>query len=328
MAPVPLHGGDGCWLGARCNYCYHMQRRDVCLGQDSIGYVKGESLKTPGGFLRIAVMMRILALLLVGCLGGWLGWGMPAIAATVPDAPTYTPAEIQTIADLRTKAFAASQSGQYEAAETYWTELLELLPEEAAIWSNRGLVRASQFHLEAAIADYTQAIALAPDAVDPYLNRGAAYEMQRSWEAAIADYNRVLEADPREAGALNNRGNAQAGLGDWEAAVQDYQAAADLDPEFALARVNYGLALYQSDQSQEALRVLRSVVRKYPNFADARAALTAGLWATGQRGEAESQWVAVTGLDQRYRDLTWIRTIRRWPPKVADALEQFLTLEG
>lgn len=259
-----------------------------------------------------------LSLWLVFCTAS-----LPAIAAE-----SYTPEQIQAISSLRQQAFAASQTGQYAAAEDYWTQLLDLLPNEAAIWSNRGLVRVSQYHLDEAIADYTQSIALAPDSVDPYLNRGAAYEVKGDWQAAIADYNHVLAIDPEEAGALNNRGNAEAGLGNWEQAIADYQRAADLDPAFALARVNYGLALYQVGETQQAIRTLRAVVRKYPGFADARAALTAGLWATQKQGEAESQWVAVVGLDQRYQDIDWIRTIRRWPPKMADALEQFLTLEG
>lgn len=259
------------------------------------------------------------------CLCVMWGIAVPAIAAEASD---YTQAEIQAIAELREKAFITSQEGDYDAAEGYWTELLDYLPNEAAIWSNRGMVRVSQYHLDDAIADYTQAIALAPEEVDPYLNRGAAYEVKGEWQAAIADYNKVLELDPKEAGAINNRGNAQAGLENWEAAVNDYQTAADLAPDFALARVNYGLALYQVGDVQQSIRVLRSVVRKYPNFADARAALTAGLWAQNQQGEAESQWVAVSGLDHRYRDINWVRTVRRWPPKVADALEQFLTLEG
>lgn len=259
------------------------------------------------------------------CVALICGMAVPAIAANAAD---YTQSEIQTIAELREKAFITSQEGDYEAAEDYWTQLLDYLPDEAAIWSNRGMVRVSQYHLDDAIADYTQAIALAPDEVDPYLNRGAAYEVKGEWDAAIADYNRVLALDPDEAGALNNRGNAEAGLGNWDAAIADYQTAADLDPDFALARVNYGLTLYQVGQINESIRVLRSIVRKYPNFADARAALTAALWADNRRGEAESQWVAVSGLDQRYRDIDWVRTVRRWPPNMATALEQFLTLEG
>ncbi|MGD1861351.1 MAG: tetratricopeptide repeat protein [Leptolyngbyaceae cyanobacterium] len=261
------------------------------------------------------------------CLCLCLLWGMaaPAIAANLED---FSKDDIQTIATLREKAFITSREGDYGAAEELWTQLLEYLPEEPAIWSNRGIVRASQFHLNEAIADYTQAIMLAPAEADAYLNRGAAYEMQQDWTAAIADYNRVLDIDPDEAGALNNRGNAEAGQGNWTAAIADYERAADLDRNFALARVNYGLALFQTEQADKSLKVLRGIVRKYPNFPDARAALTAALWAQNQRGEAESQWVAVEGLDKRYQDLDWVRTIRRWPPKVADALEQFLRLEG
>lgn len=267
-------------------------------------------------------MKYIWSLVLSLCL--MVSVALPAIAAEA----SYAPETIQAISELRMKAFTTSQAGQYEAAEDYWTQLLEYLPDEAAIWSNRGIVRASQFHLDDAIADYTQSMVLAPESVDPYLNRGAAYEMKQAWAAAIADYNHVLDVDPQEAGALNNRGNAEAGLGNWEAAIADYSKAADIDPEFALARVNQGLALYQNGDDQAGLKTLRSVVRKYPNFPDARAALTAGLWVAGQRGEAESQWVAVTGLDTRYKDMDWVRTIRRWPPRVADALEQFLKVEG
>lgn len=264
---------------------------------------------------------RCCAVLVMTAVLWAVGLAAPAIAT-----PTLSDQDIQAIATLRQQAFAASQTGQYPQAEEYWGELLDYLPEEAAIWSNRGLVRASQLHLDEAIADYTQAIVLAPNVPDPYLNRGAAYEMQQAWDAAIADYNQVLALDPEEAGAYNNRGNAEAGLGDWQAAIADYQQAADLDPDFALARVNYGLALYQAGDTAQAIKTLRSVVRRYPNFPDARAALTAALWVDGQQGEAESHWVAVSGLDQRYRDLDWLRHIRRWPPAVADAMAQFLTL--
>jgi len=68
-------------------------------------------------------------------------------------------------------------------------------------------------------------------------------------------------------------------------------------------------------------------VRKYPNFPDARAALTAALWVQGKRGEAESQWVAVVGLDRRYKDLDWVKTVRRWSPRMVEALDSFLHLQ-
>ncbi|ASC70920.1 hypothetical protein XM38_018680 [Halomicronema hongdechloris C2206] len=164
----------------------------------------------------------------------------------------------ETMAELRQKAFATSQAGDFAAADAYWSQLIDYLPQEAALW--------------------------------------------------------------------NNRGNAQAGLGRWSAAWADYRHAVALDPEFALARVNQALASYQLGHPNDAIAELRALVRRYPNFADARAALTAALWAGGQWGEAESHWVAAVGLDERYGDLDWVRTVRRWPPAMVEALEAFLSL--
>ncbi len=230
------------------------------------------------------------------------------------------------IGNLRKAAFAATQAGRFDDAEDKWSQLITKLPNEAAVWSNRGNVRVRQNNLDGAMADYTKAIDLAPAEPDPYLNRGAVWEAMGQWESAIEDYNRVLQIDPDDPAAYNNRGNAEAGLNEWELAIADYQAAITLQPSFSLAYGNYALALYQTGEQQKALQIMKSLVRKYPSFADMRAALTAVLWESGQQGEAESNWVAVVGLDTRYKDLNWVQNVRRWPPKMVEALEHFLTL--
>lgn len=234
---------------------------------------------------------------------------------------------VASFQQLRDQAFAATQAGDFPLAEQRWTELLELDPFNAAVWSNRGNARVSQNKLEAALSDYGHAIELAPDAPDPYLNRGAAREGLGQWQAAIADYNRVLELDPADPAAYNNRGNAEAGLGEWEAALADYGHAVELAADYVFARANYTLTLYQLDRQTEALQEMKKVVRKYPKFPDMRAALSVGLWSQGRRGEAESHWVAAVGMDSRYRDLEWVRQIRRWPPQMVRALEKFLAME-
>jgi tetratricopeptide (TPR) repeat protein len=259
----------------------------------------------------------------------WTGSILPAQADFGLSNLTRSPqaSTPDSLEDLRSKAFAATNLGDFAVAEQYWTKLIEQLPEEPAIWSNRGNARVSQNHLEEAIADYDQAIALAPKAPDPYLNRGTALEGLGRWEAAIADYNRVLELDPQDPAAFNNRGNAEAGMGHWEEAIADYRTAADMAPEFAFARANYALALYQVGQISEAIRTMKNLVRKYPQFADMRAALTAALWVGGNRGEAESNWVAAVGLDRRYKDLDWVAHTRRWSPAMVAALDKFLKLQ-
>lgn len=268
-----------------------------------------------------------LTLFIVGCLAfaplSAQADGLPAISGIRRYAAEQDWGSINT---LRKKAFAQTQAGKFEAAEATWSELLEQLPNEAAIWSNRGNVRVRRNNLEGALADYGEAIDLAANEADPYLNRGAVWEAMGEWDRAIADYNQVLQIDPDDPAAYNNRGNAEAGQGNWELAIADFQTAITLQPSFSLAYGNYALALYQIGDVPKSLQIMKSLVRKYPSFADMRAALTAVLWETGQRGEAESNWVAVVGLDTRYKDLNWVRNVRRWPPKMVDALENFLTL--
>ncbi len=260
---------------------------------------------------------------LFGAASNW--FSAPALAQSSAIA-SLSQQEIEDISQLRQAAFEATRTGQFDEAETQWTALVEQLPQEAAVWSNRGNVRVRQNNLDGAMADYSKAIALAPKEPDPYLNRGAVWEAMGQWEDAIDDYNQVLQINPDDPAAYNNRGNAEAGQNDWELAIADYQAAITLQPSFSLAYGNYALALYQTGDTDKSIQIMKSLVRKYPSFVDMRAALTAALWEQGQQGEAESNWVAVVGLDGRYKDLNWVANVRRWPPKMVTALDKFLTL--
>lgn len=245
----------------------------------------------------------------------WFWWGdggQPALAAKAPN--------------LFEQAMTAQIQGDYAQADDFWGQLLDQYPENPALWSNRGNTRVSAGQLDAAIADYNEAIRLAPTEPDPYLNRGVAEEGLGAWQDAIADYETVLQLSPENADAYNNRGNAYAGLGNWTQALSDYQKSVELNPGLAIARMNAALVQYQLGETRPALGELRRLARRYPLFADVRAALTAVLWAEGQFGEAESHWVAAVGLDGRYRDLAWVAEVRRWPPRMVKALEQFLQL--
>lgn len=254
-----------------------------------------------------------------------LGWVEPVFAVT--QTSNLTQEESKQLDELGNKAFAATNKGDFATAEKYWTQILEKFPDNAAVWSNRGNSRVSQNKLEQALADFNKSIELAPNVTDPYLNRGTALEGLGKWDAAIADYNRVLELDPNDAMAYNNRGNAEAGLEKWDRAIADYQKSAQIAPNFAFARANYVLALYETGEKDKAIKEMKNIIRKYPQFADVRAALTAALWVRGERGEAESNWVAAYGLDRRYKDMNWVRNVRRWPDSMANALEKFLKLQ-
>jgi tetratricopeptide (TPR) repeat protein len=270
-------------------------------------------------------MIRWLISLLCVCFL-WLGVIEHRAIAEPVSRETISEEQLQAGEAIAQKAIAATKQGNFIEAENYWTQLIQQFPYNPAVWSNRGNVRIIQDKLKQAISDFNHSIQLAPDAPDPYLNRGIAYEAQQLWQEALDDYNRVLEINPQDAIAYNNRGNAKAGQGQWQEALADYQKAIEISPQFAFARGNAALATYQMGNKQEAVTQMRNLVRKYPMFSDMRAALTAALWVDGQQGEAESNWVAAVGLDNRYQSIDWVKNIRRWPPQMVKALERFLNL--
>ncbi len=278
--------------------------------------------------------------------GSVYAYGLPAMAAPNQEMPPVItrseptsnqpapqgrlpqdPGTLVLMDQLNDAAMDATNAGDFATAEIYWTKLIELAPNNAALWSNRGNAKVSQHHLEAALDDYNEAVRLAPTIADPYLNRGAALQGLGKYKAAIADYDKALSYNPKDAGLYNNRGNARSDLGDWAGAVADYQTAMQLDSRLTTAYGNYALALYELGQKDQAVRTMKNILRKYPNYTDVRAGLVAALWDRKSSGEAESNWVAVDNLDQRYRDLNWLREVRRFPPSLTAALERFLQLK-
>lgn len=252
-------------------------------------------------------------------------------APLIPAAPTTSPSLRQSSSEpslprVFEQALTASREGRFGDALPLWDQVLELAPEDASAWSNRGNVLLALGDPEAAIAAQDRAMQLDPANADPHLNRGTAEEALGRWAAAAADYHWVLERNPADASALYNLGNVAGSLGDWPAARDCFEQAALARPGFAMARSSAALAAYQQGDLDAAERELRNLIRRYPLFADARAGLTALLWSKGARGEAESNWAAASGLDPRYRQGEWLQQIRRWPPGPIQALDQFLRL--
>ena len=226
------------------------------------------------------------------------------------------------------QALRFSRQGDPQQAIEGWDQVLELAPDDAAAWSNRGNVRLVLGDTEGAIADQTKAIELAPEEADPHLNRGTAEEALQDWTAAEQDYNWILKRDPQDASALYNLGNVRGSEGDWQSAEALYGRAAEARPGFAMARSSRALALYQLEAFDEAEREMRNLIRRYPMFADARAGLSALLWIRGSKGEAESNWAAASGLDPSYREADWLLQVRRWPPRPVADLQRLLALES
>ncbi|RKU21060.1 hypothetical protein C6499_22850 [Candidatus Poribacteria bacterium] len=136
---------------------------------------------------------------------------------------------------------AERQEG-YSDAITHYTAAIELNPENAGTYNNRGVAYRNTGDFAAAIADFDKAIELAPEDARVYNNRGVAYRNTGDFAAAIADFNKAIELNPEDAGAYNNRGNAYRNTGDFAAAIADFDKAIELAPEDARVYSNRGNA--------------------------------------------------------------------------------------
>ena len=93
-----------------------------------------------------------------------------------------------------------------------------------------------------AIADFDRAVELAPEDAANYSNRGLAYKILGQYERAIEDYNQAIQLNPEYTGAYFGRGNAYQELSDHVSAIADYDRALELSPQNYQTYYNRGLS--------------------------------------------------------------------------------------
>lgn len=108
------------------------------------------------------------------------------------------------------------------------TELIEINPQDALAYYNRGVVKFELKDYQGAIADYTKAIEIDPMDAITYSNRCGAKLNLGNNKGAIDDCNKALEIDPKIAIAYNNRGIAKRKFGDNIGECADYKKAVSL----------------------------------------------------------------------------------------------------
>lgn len=224
-------------------------------------------------------------------------------------------------------ALRAAVAGDLEKANQLFSELIQLEPENASVWSNRGSVRISLKMYEEARADLTKAVQLAPQAPVPFLNRAIALEALGRYDEAIADCKTAIENDPEEYAAWFNLGNVDARVNKYDDALAAYGRASLLAPGIAGYRLKEALVLFQVKRSEEARKLMQGLVRKYPNYAEAHAALAAVLWSVGERSRAEEQFSEATKREPLYADIRWINSELLWPPNMVTAMKDFLAID-
>ena len=136
----------------------------------------------------------------------------------------------------------------------------------AAAYCNRGLAYGLKGQFDCAIKDCTRAIDLKPDYAAAYLNRGMAYGLKRDLDRAIVDYNKAIDLKSDYAEAYNNRGIVYRKQGDLDRAIVDYNKAIDLKPDYAEAHNNRGRAYHDEGEVEHAIENYSTAIELNPNY--------------------------------------------------------------
>jgi len=108
---------------------------------------------------------------------------------------------------------------------------IELKPDYAAAYYERGLNKDLANDQAAALGDYNKAIELNPRFFDAYRTRAVLYLLQRKDALAIADYTKMIELKP-DGESYYMRGNSYLEIGQDAKAIIDLTKSIQLDPTY------------------------------------------------------------------------------------------------
>ena len=154
------------------------------------------------------------------------------------------------------------------AIEAY-SYAIDLNPNNAAAYNNRGIAHDDKGEVDKAIKDYNKAIKLNPNYVYAYNNRGVAYRNKNKYDCAIKEYTKAIELNPDYAVAYNNRGNTYDGKGEINKAINDYNIAIELNPDYAVAYNNRGNAYDRKGEINKAIDDYNMAIQLERNLAEA-----------------------------------------------------------
>ena len=151
-----------------------------------------------------------------------------------------------------------------------YTSAIEINPEYASAYNNRGITYRKKDDYDNAIKDFTKAIEINPNHAEAYNNRGNAYRKKDDYDNAIKDFTKAIEKKKDYAYAYNNRGLAYFDNGEYTKAIKDYDKAIEIKPDYAKAynnrgKANKGLAekLEAEGKTDEALALYKAAVKDF-----------------------------------------------------------------
>jgi len=165
---------------------------------------------------------------------------------------------------------------QYELAIHSCSKSIEIDPNYATAYFQRGYAYMNIQKYDQAISDFTKDIELIPVATRSYINRGKVYTDLNKYDLAIADFTKSIEINSADKRAWMDRGLAYISQGKIDLAIADCEKAIKLDDKYSnaysclgqafskkeiydLALINYDKAI-KLDSKESILYLSRGII--------------------------------------------------------------------
>lgn len=134
----------------------------------------------------------------------------------------------EKIAKLTEVALEKYQKSDYEGAIKEYDKIIELDPNNATVYGNRGVIKGILENIKGAVSDTKKAIELEPDNPVHYHSLATVYFNQNKFKKALDFCNQAIQKDASYDIAYYTRARTQLGLKNKEGACQDFKKALEL----------------------------------------------------------------------------------------------------
>lgn len=164
-------------------------------------------------------------------------------------------------------AMQLSLKGAVDDELPYINRAIQLDPQFAEAYQERGAIEGFKGHIEAAIQELNRAIELNPKLVRAYSNRGNCYWNLKNIDKAIGDYSVSLALDSTQPEVFATRGMAYSRIGNWAQAETDLREAIRLGSRNPSAYQNLGYTLFSQQRYSEAIQYFDQALALQPDLA-------------------------------------------------------------
>lgn len=130
-----------------------------------------------------------------------------------------------------------------------------------------------------------QALQLVPNGAEIYHNRGMVYTRMRRWREALVDFNRAIALSPASS-SYQERGVVYYQMGDRQAARKDWEQALRMDPRSVLALLNLAMLCFEEQRYREVVDYCTRAIAVEPRLAAAYANRARAYLELGDRARA------------------------------------------